>query len=307
VPLADLAGPIVDWMGSVVVVLGLGLASIHLSLGTFYLSQERLPSRLGTRARLGVAVAPLVVVFLLAEWLAVTGTGSFAGLLSFIGVIALSLLGGVFPVLLLAASRRKGDFTPQAAYRLVGHPVVLVLAYLTFLSAIFVHGLFIWESALERSVTLAIGLLVLAATVVMLRRGALRGRVVIELRDDQRPGGRSFVAVTAVGKPAAAPVCLVTANGQSAPHPAPFALPAFIDLQSAIVQLPATSAAELKVWVHRLTPEGNSVGLPARAVVRLGGAEADRVLPMPRGQALLAFTGQAAEVTVVMGEATGEA
>ena len=46
---------------------------------------------------------------------------------------------------------------------------------------------------------------------------------------------------------------------------------------------------------------------PARAVVRLGGVEADRVLPMPRGHALLAFTGQAAEVTVVMKEATGEA
>jgi hypothetical protein len=49
-PPAALAGPIVNLMGSVVVVLGLGIGSIHVSLGTFYLSQERLPENLSARS-----------------------------------------------------------------------------------------------------------------------------------------------------------------------------------------------------------------------------------------------------------------
>ena len=46
-----------------------------------------------------------------------TGSVSFAGLLSILGVIVVPLLGGIFPVLLLVASRRKGERVPEAAYR----------------------------------------------------------------------------------------------------------------------------------------------------------------------------------------------
>ena len=53
-------------------------------------------------------------VLLVAEWMVLTDTGSFAGLLGFLGVMVHSLMRGIFPVLLLAAllgycARRSGE------------------------------------------------------------------------------------------------------------------------------------------------------------------------------------------------------
>jgi amino acid permease len=44
-PLADQAGPVVLALGGILVVLGMGMASIHSALALFYLVRERLPSR----------------------------------------------------------------------------------------------------------------------------------------------------------------------------------------------------------------------------------------------------------------------
>jgi hypothetical protein len=46
-------------------------------------------------------------------------------LLSFLGIIVVSLVAGIFPLLLLIASRRKGDYVPRTVYRPLGHPVLL--------------------------------------------------------------------------------------------------------------------------------------------------------------------------------------
>lgn len=89
--------------------------------------------------------SPVVVAFLVAEWLLLTGSGSFTGLLSFIGVIVVPLLGGVFPVLLLLASRRKGERVPTAVYRFLGNPVLLAVICVLFLASILLHGLVIWS------------------------------------------------------------------------------------------------------------------------------------------------------------------
>ncbi len=60
-----------------------------------------------------LAVSPVVAAFLMSEWLLLTDSGSFTGLLSIIGVLIVPLLGGIFPVLMLVASRRKGDASPR--------------------------------------------------------------------------------------------------------------------------------------------------------------------------------------------------
>lgn len=46
-----------------------------------------------------------------------TGTGSFTGILGFLGVIIHSLMSGIFPALLLAANRRKGELVRASAIR----------------------------------------------------------------------------------------------------------------------------------------------------------------------------------------------
>jgi hypothetical protein len=78
--------------------------------------------------------------FVAGEWMALTGSGSFAGVIGFVGVIVVTLLAGVFPVLLLASSRRKGDRVPAAAARWLGSPVLLGGVYLLFVASVLRGG-----------------------------------------------------------------------------------------------------------------------------------------------------------------------
>jgi hypothetical protein len=47
----------------------------------------------------------------------------------------------------------------------------------------------------------------------------------------------------------------------------------FSQLRNVTVQLPALSADQLKVWVHRITPEGVSEGVPAQLGIYSGKAK----------------------------------
>jgi hypothetical protein len=192
-PLAAEIGPIVHLLGSIFVVLGMGMGSIHASLAIFWLVHERLPAGSDVkrdttpgplavpvrwvrrilqveRARVLLSVTPLAALFLLVERVLIAGKQSFAEPLSFLGVIVISLLGGIFPVLLLLASRCRGGFVPQVAFRMLGHPVIAGGIYLLYLTALFLHGLFIWEYPLHRLAALATGVMALSLTVALARR-----------------------------------------------------------------------------------------------------------------------------------------
>jgi hypothetical protein len=68
---------------------------------------ERLLDRLfSERGRFLLGLTSMVLVFLAAEALLITGNHSFTGALSFIGVIVIAMLGGVYPVLLVQAGRQ---------------------------------------------------------------------------------------------------------------------------------------------------------------------------------------------------------
>ena len=304
--LAELVGPVVNWLGSLCVVLSLGMASIHTSLGLLYLMEERLPvptqDRLPKRGRFLLSISPVVAAFLAAEWLSITGQGSFTGLLSFIGVFSLPLMGGVYPVLLLAATRRKGDFVPGLILRLLGNPIVLVGTYLLFVGGIFVYGLFIYEGVVERVVILLVGVGVLAVTAVMLRSGALSRRLVVVLQEDQTLTGTSVIILTADGQPATAEVCQIFAAGQREVQPVIGQVPISLGLHSASVHLPATRASELKAWVHKITPEWRSESLPALLSLECGSETKEFDLGLHEGQVILPITGEACEIEITLAE-----
>src|SRR5207248_1564489 len=86
------------------------------------------------RSRLVLSLSPVVLVFLVPEWLLLHGDASFAGPLSFIGVVTVSVLAGMYPMLLLVASRRKGAYSPGLVFRLLGSPPVAATIYLLFLA-----------------------------------------------------------------------------------------------------------------------------------------------------------------------------
>src|SRR5262249_17863322 len=110
---------------------------------------------LGERGRLFLCASPLALGFLLTEWLFSRNSQNFTGFSNFVGLILIGVLGGIFPVLLLGASRRKGEVVSRFAWRWLGSPWVLGALYLTFLSSLLVHGLFLWQSLPARAAALA--------------------------------------------------------------------------------------------------------------------------------------------------------
>jgi hypothetical protein len=215
------------------------------------------------RGRFWICVGPVALAFLVAEWQLLTGTGSFARLLSVGGVLAVSLIAGIFPVLLLAASRRGGELVPGVVYRFLGHPALIASIYVLFLANILLHGLVIWQAPVERAAAVLTGALVAGATIVIVRRGALARRVVVELREDQRADGRAVFNVVAGGRPVAADVQLTYPEGEHHVHAAAGEVPRFPALRGALFHLPDTRAQSLKVWAHRIAPSGDSEVLPA--------------------------------------------
>jgi hypothetical protein len=242
------------------------------------------------RGRFWICVGPAVLAFLVSEWLLLTGTGSFARLLSIGGVLAISIIAGIFPVLLLAASRRTGEFVPDVVYRFLGHPVLIASIYLLFLGNIFLHGLVIWQAPVERVAAVLTGALVAGTTIAMVRRGAFARRVVVELREDLRADGGAVFNVVAGGQPAVADVRLAYPDGERHIHAAAGEVPRFPTLRSALFRLPDVHAQALKVWAYRISPSGDSEALPAVLHVQRGDRTQQFDLRLSGGQLLLPLT-----------------
>jgi len=249
------------------------------------------------------AVGSVGLVFLAAEWLLLAGTASFARVLGFAGVISNSLTAGIFPVLLLVSSRRKGDFVPGVVYRYLDHPLVVTGIYLLFLANLFLHGLLIWQMPLARVCALGFGLLVVGVTIVMLRRGVFARRLVVELREEQRANGRTVFACTASGQPAAVEAWQGYADGEQYCQGATGDVPAFAELRYAVFQLPASQAQELKVWAHTISPEGLSQGLPMLLEVQGGDVTKQFDLRLSDGQVVVPLDGEGCRIKLARAEA----
>ena len=234
-----------------------------------------------------LSISPLVLVFLLTEWLLLAGTQSFTSILAFAGVLGNSLVGGIFPVLLLVSSRRKGELLPGVVLEILNHPVCSVGIYSLFLAILLVHGFFIWENPVARIGALCIALLSLLATLVMKRYGAFANRVVVELREEQYPGGRSVFTITTGGQPKIAEVRLGYAEGEQHTRSATIEIPSLSSLRYAIFRLPTKREKELRVWTHKSNSTGDSKSLPALMQVESGNKNMQFDLKLSGGKVLL--------------------
>jgi AcrR family transcriptional regulator len=201
-------------------------------------------------------------------------------------------------VLLLIASRRKGEILPGIVFRFLGHPVIAIGIYLLFLANLFAHGLVIWENPVERAAALAVGLLIIGSTVYLVRRGSFTSRLVVELQDDLRDQGRATFAVTSGGRPAIADVRLYYAGDEQRVRAASGDASPFSELRHAHFDLPATRARELKVWAHRIAPDGNSEALPGLLTLHSDGLEHQFDLKMSGGQVLVPIAGNACRLSL---------
>jgi len=261
---------------------------------------------LGRRGRFVLGVAPIFVSFAVTEWMLLTGSGSFAGLIGFIGVIVVTLVAGIFPVLLLVASRRKGEYVPMAVHRLLGHPVLLGGLYLLFLGSLLLHGLVLWKDPWLRAGAVLVTAGIVAMTVRMLRSGAFSPRLNIEVRED-RGAGRSFFTVTAHGRESTSHVTLEYDDGARHLQTAAAEIPAFSSLRHAIFEPRFADGArrvprDLQVRVHRVTSEGDSEAIGGSITVQTGGQTKRFDIKLVMGQVVLPMADATCRVDIELTE-----
>ncbi|HSJ00632.1 MAG TPA: hypothetical protein VLA59_09635 [Patescibacteria group bacterium] len=289
-PLAAVAGPIIDVLGSVYVVLAVGLGSLYCSLGLYNQVIEYLPARsersagglrglLATRwGRYLAGLAPTFAAFAVLEFLLLTDQDWFARPVAVVGVLTIPLLGGIFPMLLVIAARRRGEYVPGRVIRILGNPILAGAISAIFLTGLLLHGLVIWESPIERAAALAIAALTIGLMVSILRGPSFRRAVGIEIRDAPRDGAMApAFSVVVAGEARPAAVTLEHDDGTTQVHAAtgPVRLGG---LRRATFALAEHAARDLKIWVHRVTDEGETIGV--QGSVQLEGA--GPALPLSR-------------------------
>jgi hypothetical protein len=258
---------------------------------------------LSDAGRFVVSSSPILLVAVIGASLLLTGRASFAGVLGFGGVIANSMTAGIFPVLLLLASRRKGDYVPDTVYRVLGHPVFVGGVYVLAVSNLFLHGLVIYRETWTRGCALFFGVVVVAVTVRMIRAGAFERRTVVELREDARDGSTSVLAIIADGRPLIADVTVSRPDGDQTYRAATVTLPAWSKIVRITVKLPRGTSREAKVWVHRVTPDGASEGLPVVVDVNCRGEQRRFDLALSGGQAIATVNGEESVIAIALREA----
>lgn len=253
-------------------------------------------------ARLVLSALPATAAFVIAEWLVIAEVGSFAGLVGFLGVITASLVCGLYPVLLVVASRRTGEYRPDRVRAFAAHPVVLVLVYVFFLGVLAVHGTAIWTDPVQRTSALAALALMVALPAVLWYRGVFAHRVTVELRDDQRSGSASFAFLSGE-RPVRGTVRLEYGAREQRPEGPDGEIGEFSSLRRVVFALPRDQEPPpdaVKVWAHQVTPEGESESLSATAIARGGGSTETADLAVSRGEAVFPLTGDAIEVEIAL-------
>jgi hypothetical protein len=260
---------------------------------------ERLLDRLlSERGRFFLGLTPMVLVFLAAEALLITGNHSFTGALSFIGVVVIAMLGGIYPVLLLQAGRQKGEIAPGVVYRLIGNRVLLVIIYVVSLLGILLHGLVIWSEPLPRLLARLVAGVIMVITLRSWRHGAFAPRLTVLLRVQPGQDQPAHLSITVAGQPYPAAVELAYKDEAQPRILINQEIPRFSAVRQATIDLPAGVAQELKLWTFVLAPTGAATPLPALATVSAGAQTVQIDLNLTSGQVLLPLNRQPTQVTL---------
>ena len=245
---------------------------------------HNLKTSLQAQRRFLLAIMPLTAVFFTTEWLFFADTQSFTSVLAFAGVLGNSLVGGIFPVLLLISSRRKGELVPEKIFHQLDRPLLLTGIYSIFVAILLIHGLFIWHNAIARCSAIAIAVLALGATLATIYAGAFTPRTVIELREDNSQ--KTLLNITAGGKPQAANISLGYSEGEQQYRDNSIEVSPLTKLRYAVCQLPTKGKQELKIWTHRRYSSEN-YDLPTLLEVYHGNQKMQFDLSLCGGKVLL--------------------
>jgi amino acid permease len=295
-PLAERVGPLADVLGTIYLVLAVGLGSTFVAFGIYNQMGELLfgtprlrngIEKLGQLGGFAFRAAPLVVIFAVAGVLLSSGSISFTEPINVIGTLTLPLLGGVFPMLVLVAARRRGDRIPGRFIGPLGWPVVAILIGAVFLAGVVSFGLWIWDNPFERAAAIGVGLAIVGLALVSARRGAFTPRTVVEYRVEAGPPAIGLVSVVSGGKAVPAAVRATDLAGERELGGPVGVVPSPGRLRTIKVDLPASVAHELTLWLHAVTPDGSSTAPAGPIDITIGAAPPIRFvgpvdrLPLP--------------------------
>ncbi|HYN37228.1 MAG TPA: aromatic amino acid transport family protein [Actinomycetota bacterium] len=301
-PLAQTVGPAITFFGAIYVVLAVGLVSIYTSLGMANQVREWLPGRMkGPTASL-LSMVPTVVMFVVVELLLLLDQATFTQPLALIGTLAVPLLGGIFPMLLLASSRRRGDRVPATWVRLLRGPISMTVVALAFFVGLLVQGFVVWQRPPERVAAGLVAAVILGLTWMAVQRGSFRSRAVIELR--REPSGRGEFAVLVDGRPEVVDVRIAEDSGERSMNEAAGEINRFAQLRTITFKLPSSPARELRIWVHGVTAEGDSEAIPS-TVELVSHRDRGRHIDAPTGSVVVPLDGGAVELRILLEEAIG--
>ena len=307
-PLAARVGPVIDAFGTIYVTLGVGLSAIYLGLGIFNQMVEVIVAipfmgaRSDMAARLvgfAIRAAPLVAIFIAVEALLSANVISFTEPLNVVGTITLPLLGGLFPMLLLVASRQRGERIPGRVIAALGWRVTALLIGALYLASLIAFGLWIWHEPLERLAALATAGAMIALAVVTWRRGAFAPRTVVEYRVEAGPPEYGVLSLLSAGQPLSAEIGLGETTGNRTLTAAEIVINAPNRLRTLTVALPARAGRELELWIHSIGADGTSLPTPARIELTTGGDV--RTMTIDGGKdapLIVAGAGEAARLTI---------
>jgi amino acid permease len=298
-PLARVAGPLVGVLGGAFVVLAMGLAAITCSLALYNQARETLTGgwlsdRLARSRRLLhdlasdrlLASVPVVLTFAAGPILLALGTGSFTGPIALLGTLATPILGGIFPMLMVLAARRRGEFVPADAPRALGHPITVAAIAGLFTLGIVVQGFAIWQDLPARMMAAGVVIVILGVCGRTIGTGAFRRRAVLEIRADEHADQLRYTFVDD-GHEAPTSVRIHEPGGERL-LAGPSGSLSIRDLAAASFSVPP--AKELLVWSHRVTDEGDSIAYPVAistrtraGLVEVGATDADGRLTLRLG------------------------
>jgi hypothetical protein len=110
---------------------------------------------------------------------------------------------------------------------------------------------------------------------------------VIELRQDAREAGATVLNITSAGQPLVARVLLGRKGLEDDLRVATAAIPDLSALRYVVLELPAGPEREVKIWAHRVTPEGASEALEVIVEIRCGEDTRRFDLKLSDGQAVV--------------------
>lgn len=289
-PLADVTGPAVLVAGAVFAVLAMGMAAVHFSLGLHFQAVDLIRGT-GRLARIG-AFVPLVVVFLTAELLLITGRESFTGSLGVVGTLAVPLIAGIIPVLLLASARRRGDYVPDRPNRWVGGLPLSVAVYAMFLFALVAYATVIWTAPIGRAAAGAVALVAVAVTFRVLRTDAMHPLANVELRRD-RYLGRDRLRVVAKGAHFESEVTVTTEDARMERMVVAGSAELPSRTNSVIIDLAPVAVNDVRVWTHQVDSAGTSEPLDLTPLLntpngstRLQPVDGESIAPLPPSSTL---------------------